>query len=109
MSTAFGSYGYSRSAAPSIWVRDSVSGSPHQLITAAQNGSKTVRNRSGTTYSQIRQWCIADLKLAGARPQEISHFLRTFDTYFMRDIFPNIPEADRSRLLGTWSPPGGGS
>lgn len=107
MKTVFGRHGYNRDNAPTIWVRDSRSGSPHRLMSEAQNNAQPVRNLRTTTYKQIRDWSIADLKLAGAKPDEIAAFLRAFDAYFVKDILPKLSATERAAMLGGWTPPGG--
>lgn len=110
MTALFGGYGYNGDAVPTIWMRDSRHGSPHGLVTAAQNSGKTLRNLSGVTLLDIRRWTIADLRLAGMPDAQIAAYLASIDRYFVRSVLPNIPVSERLALLGrdSWPPVGGG-
>lgn len=100
----FGRFGYNGDAAPTIMLRDSRSGSPHGMITAVQNGARAARSGSGVTLSNIREWAIADLRMSGMPDRDIALYLRTFDTYFERNVLGRMKPADRARLLGSWRP-----
>lgn len=107
MAALFGSYGYNGNAVPTIWMRDSRHGSPHGLVTAAQNSGKSARNGSGVTLAMIRRWTIADLRLAGMPDAHIAEYLAHIDDYFVRNVLPNIPVSEHARLLAGWTPRGG--
>lgn len=105
---------YKSRDAPTLWLRDSTTGSPHRTITDTQVGYEGTR-RAGTqqtgaqptgtlppTYAQIREWGIADLKAIGAPDDAIRAYVARMDKYFEDSVLPNIPEADRSRLVGTY-------
>ena len=102
MSALFGRYGYNGDAVPTVWMRDSRHGSPHGMVTAAQNSAKSARNASGVTLEMIREWTIADLRHAGMPDAQISAYLRAIDDHFMRNVYPNIPANRRTALLGNW-------
>jgi len=104
MRDLFGDYGYNGDAAPTIWLRNSRSGSPHGSITAVQNGQKSGRNVAGTTYQDIRNWALDDLLMTNMPRQKIEEYLAAFDHFFETTVLPNIPEADRPALLGGWTP-----
>ncbi len=105
MLDVFTPYGYKSRDAPTLWLRDSTTGSPHRTITDTQVGYEGAR-RTGTpppTYAQIREWGIADLKAIGASDDAIRAYVARMDKYFEESIVPNIPEADRPRLVGTYA------
>lgn len=104
MTKLFGRYGYNGDAVPTIWLRNSRSGSPHGSITAVQNGQRSTRNAAGTTYGDIRRWALDDLLMANMPRNKIEEYLAAFDHYFESSVLPNIPEAQRPALLGDWTP-----
>jgi hypothetical protein len=109
MAQLFGAFGYDGNAVPTIAMRNSRRGSPHGLVTNAQNAGKTMRNAPGTTLLHIRRWTIADLKMAGVPDHQIAAYLTAMDDYFVQNVLPNIPADRRPGLLGdgltTWPPP----
>lgn len=104
MTRLFGAYGYNGNAAPTIWLRNSRSGSPHGTITATQNGERSIRNAADTSYSDIRRWALDDLLMTDMPRAKIEEYLAAFDHYFETAVLPNIPEAQRPALLGDWVP-----
>jgi hypothetical protein len=102
-------FGYDGNAVPTIAMRNSRRGSPHGLVTNAQNAAKGARNAPGTTLLDIRRWTIGDLKMAGVPDHQIAAYLTAMDDYFVQNVLPNIPAARRPDLLGpgltTWPPP----
>lgn len=113
MQQVFGRYGYDRDAVPTMWLRDSRSGSPHGRITDVQNHvekgnrdprARQQRQRGAPTFAEIRQWSIEDALAAGASRQQVADYLVVFDRYFRENVLPNIPEAQRARVLGDWEP-----
>jgi hypothetical protein len=104
MTQLFGNFGYNGNAAPTIWLRNSRSGSPHGSITAVQNGQRSTRNAAGTTYSDIRRWALDDLLMTDMPRHKIEEYLAGFDHFFETTVLPNIPEAQRPALLGDWTP-----
>lgn len=105
MIDVFTQYGYLSRDPPTIWLRDSTSGSPHRTITDIQVGSEGARRtptQGPPSYAQIRDWGIADLKAIDAPKESIQAYLARMDKYFEETVLPNIPEADRPRLVGTY-------
>ncbi len=103
MKQLFADFGYDGGDVPTIWLRDGRAGSPHGLITAIQKGAKISRSAKGVTFSDIRQWAIADLKAAGATDARITEYLAAFDAHFRRTVLPKLPASEKGRL-GTWIP-----
>lgn len=103
MLDSFRRYGYKSSDAPTIWLRNSTTGSPHRTVTDTQVGNEGARRTSPPpTYAQIRQWGIADLRAINAPDQSVRRFLAQMDKYFEESILPNIPEADRPTVVGSY-------
>lgn len=109
MTRIFGRFGYSGDAAPTIWLRNSRRGSPHGAITAAQNSAKALRETTATTLSEIRRLAIEDLRLTHMPEDMITAYLLAFDSYFEKAVLPRMSAADRTRFLGSWKPPSGGT
>lgn len=104
MNQLFGRYGYNGNAAPTIWLRNSRSGSPHGSITAVQNGQRSTRNAAGTTYGDVRRWALDDLLMTDMPRHKIEEYLAAFDHFFETTVLPNVPEAQRATLLGDYVP-----
>jgi hypothetical protein len=107
----FWKYGYRSGAPPTIWMRDSLPGSPHRTVSDIQDADLANRktlppddpeNPPPGRYEQIRNWCIGDLRAAGAPPAAIRRYLAYMDKYFEKNIWPKIEEANRRRLVGTY-------
>jgi len=109
MTQLFGAFGYDGNAVPTIAMRNSRRGSPHGLVTNAQNADKTMRNAPGTTLLHIRRWTIADLRMGGVPDHQIAAYLAVMDQHFVDNVLPNVIAAGRQDLLGpgltTWPPP----
>jgi len=97
-------YGYDGGSAPTIWLRNSRRGSPHGSITDVQKAQKSIRDRAGITYEQIRNWAVADLLITDMPHTKIQEYLAVFDAYFIETVMPNIPPGEYQRLLGNWRP-----
>jgi len=104
MTRLFGDFGYNGNAAPTIWLRNSRSGSPHGSITAVQNGQRSTRNAAGVSYSDIRRWALDDLLVTDMPRTKIEEYLGAFDHYFESAVLPNIPQGQRAAVLGDWVP-----
>lgn len=103
MQTLFGDHGYNRNDPPTLWLRNSTSGSPHQLITHIQNHNQSTREADpNLSYARIRELGIADLRAAGCPDAKIREFMAAMDSYFESTILPQIPEADRPALVGSY-------
>lgn len=107
MTRLFREFGYNGEAAPTVWLRNSRRGSPHGSITAAQNAARSTRASSKTTLAEIRRLAIKDLRQTHMPDEAIARYVRAFDTYFERNVLPNMSSADRARLLGGWTPGAG--
>lgn len=107
MTTLFERFGYDGGAAPTIWLRNSRRGSPHGAITATQNSHGATRRTTLTTLADIRRVAIEDLALTDMPHDMITAYIRAFDEYFEAAVLPQIPAADRARLLGAWRPSSG--
>ncbi len=105
MKQRFGKYGYNRDEAPAVWLRDSTGNSPHGIIThGIQNPQQSSRLTARPSYGQIRKRAVADLKTAGVPDGAIAAYIEKVDQYFKDNILPNIPEAERAKLLGDYTP-----
>ncbi len=103
MKSLFEDYGYKSGDPPTVWLRNSTSGSPHQRITHIQNHNQGVREVDpNLSYARIRELGIADLRAAGCPDAKIREFTAAMDRYFEENILPRIPEADRPGLVGTY-------
>ena len=92
-------YGYKSKEAPSILLRDSCSGTPHQAITANQ-----VTRQSGIgkrTYLVERRNVINELREAGVSEESINEYLSKADKYF-KSIHDKMPENERLAIFGSF-------
>ena len=119
MEARFGSFGYDRHAAPTIWLRNSRTGSPHGRITAIEGrtseprftepGSRLTPEEMGSvTYEQMRRIAEREMRSVGVSEQAIRNYLTAHDVYFREHVFPRIPESQYGDLLGSWRPTGWG-
>lgn len=132
MSSLFSGFGYDRNSVPTMWLRNSRAGSPHGMITDAQN-TRAVHRRAtaggtppatgatsppvaaggapapstGMTYSDIRNKAIEDFRLGQVPHEKAVEYLAAFDAYFERTVLPQVRAAGALHLLGTWTPRGG--
>ncbi len=110
------SYGYSRDGCPAILLRDSHAGSPHQRVTAAQNGSARASTRSNRTYADERVNLKADMIRADVPDTVATALLAQSDDYFSK-IYRNVEtamvlkghtpadiDASLAKFFGTWKP-----
>lgn len=119
MEARFGAFGYDRHAAPTIWLRNSRTGSPHGRITAIEGrtseprftepGSRLTPEEMGSvTYEQMRRIAEREMRSVGVSEQAIRNYLTAHDAYFREHVFPRIPESQYGELLGSWRPAGWG-
>lgn len=106
MNRLFGSFGYNGDAAPTSWMRNHATGSPHGVISARQRSNSSARSGM-TRLSDIRRVAIEDLGLAGMPNDMITAYIRAFDEYFEAAVLPQLRAKGRLDLLGDWLPPSG--
>ncbi|MEJ8560065.1 hypothetical protein QTO30_01605 [Yoonia sp. GPGPB17] len=115
MEARFGGFGYDRHAAPTIWLRNSRTGSPHARITAIEGrtseprftepGSRLTDQELGSvTYDQMRRIAEREMRSVGVSEQAIRNYLTAHDVYFRDHVFPRIDPSLYGDLLGTWRP-----
>jgi HNH/Endo VII superfamily toxin with a SHH signature len=88
---------YSEHEARSIVLRDSFKDSPHQIITAKQDGRES--GRANRNYMQERELSYADLEAAGVPEPIIENALMQNDSYF-KTIWQNMTPAERDPIFG---------
>jgi hypothetical protein len=106
MEHVFSRFGYTKGGPPTIWLRDSTSGSPHGIITFHLQ-SKTLSDGKADpslTYGKIRDIAVKELATAGVPDAKIREYIRAMDKYFDENVLPNIPDALRDRLVGVRKP-----
>lgn len=113
MEARFGSL-YDRHAAPTIWLRNSRSGSPHGRITAIEGRTSAHTSEPGSrltpaeigeaTYPQMRRTAEREMRSVGVSEQAIRSYLTAHDVYMRDNVFPHIPAARRAELFGDWTP-----
>ncbi len=92
-------YGYKSKDAPTILLRDSCTGTPHQAITASQ-----VSRQSGIgkrTYLVERRNVIYELRETGVSEEAINEYLLKSDKYF-KSIYDKMPEKERLSVFGSF-------
>lgn len=118
MERRFGSLGYNRHAAPTIWLRNSVSGSPHRRITSisgrigkhpSEPGTKlTPAELATVTYAEMRRTAAREMRSVGVSEDAVRGYLAAHDAYVRNTILthPKFPKdsAGRRALLGDWEP-----
>jgi hypothetical protein len=102
MLDVFSEYGYRKEHPPAIWLRNSLPGSPHRVISDIQKHTLSSRKSASPSYAQIRQWGIADLKAANAPENSIRAYMARMDKYFEANVLPKIPANEVPKLVGTY-------
>ncbi|MGH7861477.1 MAG: hypothetical protein ACREOS_04480, partial [Candidatus Dormibacteraceae bacterium] len=90
---------------PSILLRDSRKGTPHQIITARQAGRKA--SLGASTYSQQRALLLEDMRVANVPDAYAQKLLSDSDAYFAplyRDLEKKSTTAQLQDIFGTWKP-----
>ena len=102
MEELFGDFGYRQGDPPTIWLRDSTSGSPHGIIThhLQKKSLAAFRDDPDPNYGKIRDVAVAELRAANVPEAKIREYLTAMDEYFDKYVVPNIPAAERARLMG---------
>jgi len=112
MQKLFGPFGYDGNSVPTIWMRDSRTGSPHGKVTAGQRSYKTQQGamidaseqaaksmgkgggsagaRSQLNLGEIQRMGIAQMKGAGCPDAAIAEYLRSFNRNFEARVLPNM-------------------
>jgi len=131
MKKLFGPFGYDSGSVPTIWMRDSRTGSPHHQVSAQQRAFKTAEGstivqaeRRSTQLAgkvatplppnklnlgELQKMGIAQMKSQGCPPQVIAEYLKVFDEVFTQQVlgnaeFKKLSPADQASLLGDWKP-----
>ncbi|HVZ39676.1 MAG TPA: DUF4157 domain-containing protein [Candidatus Kapabacteria bacterium] len=91
---------YARDEAPAVLLRDSLSGSPHRIITSRQAG------RAGETFTVDNGFksMLADLNEAGV-PAKVQEQLVDRANKYFGDLYHNITDDTwRTKIFGSWKP-----
>lgn len=112
MEKLFGRFGYDGGTVPTVWLRDSKTGSPHGQVTAQQRGFKT---RSGThidgaeaaarkmargdkaaaapsqlNLAEIQRQGIAQMRSIGCPDEVIAQYMREFNRHFEATVLKDL-------------------
>ncbi|MBS0290799.1 MAG: hypothetical protein JSS07_12290 [Proteobacteria bacterium] len=130
MEKLFGPFGYDKDRVPTIWMRDSRTGSPHHQVSAQQrafkNGSGNLIDDAARRATQLKagkpqpvppnklnlaelqRIGVAQMKSVGCPTKVIVDYLNAFDQVFKRDVLPkleaSLSKEDVKSLLGDWTP-----
>jgi hypothetical protein len=97
---------YDAGEAPTIWMRDSTSGSPHRIASDLQEARlgpvKSASTSKGKlTYEHVRAMAEQDLRSSGGgriTDQQINEYLAAVDDFVIKKVLPGMPTS-RARLL----------
>lgn len=95
-------FGYKSENAPTIMLRDSCRGTPHQAITANQAGRKAERDLLTRTYKRERDLVKIELLESGVPQASINEYLLKADTYF-KQFYDKMNPTERLRIFGNFS------
>jgi hypothetical protein len=90
---------------PAILLRDSMKGTPHQVITARQRSR--LSGAGGRTYMDERLLLLEDMATAGVPSDAAEQLLSQSDEYFggiYRTLEQTMTEAELSAVFGSWKP-----
>lgn len=90
---------------PSILLRDSRKGTPHQIVTARQAGRKATLTTS--TYSEQRALLLQDMQEANVPGAYSQKLLSDSDAYFAplyRNLEKKLTPSQLGKIFGTWKP-----
>lgn len=111
MEALFGTLGYDGNKFPTMWLRNSKTGSPHGRVTSNQRHAKTEMGNAfqNTNLGDLQRRGIAEMRALGASDADIAQYMSRWDAQFRQDVLPRIQQSNLSpqqvkALLGDWDP-----
>lgn len=121
MEKLFGAFGYDGNKVPTMWLRNSRTGSPHGKVTANQRKFNTElgsavddaeriakQMQRGKTadlspgkmnLGELQSRGIAEMRALGANDAEIAAYLKQFDRHFSDTVLPKLQEAVKAKKM----------
>lgn len=121
MEKLFGTFGYKGNEVPTMWLRNSRSGSPHGKVTANQGKFKTEMGNtigeaeriakamqrgktaelspSRMNLGELQTRGIAEMRALGASDHEIAAYLDHFNRYFDMNVVPKLQDAVKANRM----------
>lgn len=107
----FGAFGYDGNRFPTMWLRNSKTGSPHGRVTSNQRQAKTEMGTGfqKTNLGDLQRRGIAEMRALGASDADIAQYMSRWDAQFRQDVLPRLQQSNLSpsqikALLGDWDP-----